>query len=73
MQRRTFLKNAALFCCAFKVWAATTNQALSRFNLGAISDGFSQDFEEALTIMRGYGLHWVEIRNSHLSISMSSE
>lgn len=62
MQRRTFLKNAALLCCAMHGWAATGNQALSRFKLGAISDGFSQDFEEALKIMRGYGLHWVEIR-----------
>jgi L-ribulose-5-phosphate 3-epimerase len=32
------------------------------FKLGAISDGFSQDFEEALKIMKGYGLKWVEIR-----------
>ncbi len=62
MQRRTFLKNTALLCCAMHGWAATANQALSRFKLGAISDGFSQDFEEALKIMRGYGLHWVEIR-----------
>lgn len=62
MQRRIFLKNAALFCCAMNSWGATTQQALSRFKLGAISDGFSQDFEEALKIMRGYGLHWVEIR-----------
>ncbi len=35
---------------------------LSRFNLAAISDGFSQDFEEALKIMQSYGLGWVEIR-----------
>jgi L-ribulose-5-phosphate 3-epimerase len=32
------------------------------FKLGAISDGFSPDFEEALRIMKGYGLKWVEIR-----------
>lgn len=36
--------------------------ALSRFKLGAISDGLSQDFEEALKIMASYGLDWVEIR-----------
>jgi sugar phosphate isomerase/epimerase len=30
--------------------------------LGAISDGFSQDFDEALKIMKSYGLGWVEIR-----------
>ena len=34
----------------------------SRFKLAAISDGFSQDFEQALKIMKGYGLSWVEIR-----------
>ena len=33
-----------------------------RFKLGAISDGFSQNFEEALQIMKAYGLAWVEIR-----------
>jgi len=59
MRRRTFLRNAALLS-ATKCWAGT--EPLSRFKLGAISDGFSQDFEQALKIMRGYGLRWVEIR-----------
>jgi sugar phosphate isomerase/epimerase len=36
--------------------------AAGPFKLGAISDGFSQDFEQALQIMKGYGLSWVEIR-----------
>jgi len=36
--------------------------ALQRFKLGAISDGFTEDFEEALKIMQGYGLSWVEVR-----------
>ena len=35
---------------------------LSHFQLGAISDGFSPDFEEALKTMKCYGLQWVEIR-----------
>lgn len=35
---------------------------LAGFKLGAISDGFSENFEEALKIMAGYGLSWVEIR-----------
>ncbi len=35
---------------------------LNRFKLGAISDGFSQDFEESLKIMKSYRLRWVEIR-----------
>ncbi|HEV2424424.1 MAG TPA: sugar phosphate isomerase/epimerase family protein [Terriglobia bacterium] len=34
----------------------------AKFKIGAISDGFSGDFEQALQIMKGYGLHWVEIR-----------
>jgi L-ribulose-5-phosphate 3-epimerase len=33
------------------------------FKLGAISDGFSEDFEEALKILKSYGLQWVEIRS----------
>jgi sugar phosphate isomerase/epimerase len=40
------------------------NATLAReFKLGAISDGFSTDFEQALKLMKGYGLEWVEIRN----------
>ena len=35
----------------------------SRFKLGAISDGISEDFEVALKVLKGYGLGWVEIRN----------
>ena len=65
MERRRFLKSmAALYPSA--CWASalenTTGESLKRFHLGAISDGFSQDFEEALKIMGGYGLNWVEIR-----------
>lgn len=43
--------------------AANDRAALRTFKLGAISDGFSNDFEEALKIMKGYGLEWVEIRH----------
>jgi sugar phosphate isomerase/epimerase len=42
--------------------AGPTQSVLTRFKLGAISDGFSQDFEEALKIMQSYGLSWVEVR-----------
>lgn len=41
---------------------ANSESPLSRFKLGAISDGFSEDFEEALRIMKSFGLRWVEIR-----------
>jgi sugar phosphate isomerase/epimerase len=66
--RRDFLKNFGAFSAAAlaSTWAygATDNAALARqFKLGAISDGFSMDFEEALKLMKGYGLEWVEIRN----------
>jgi sugar phosphate isomerase/epimerase len=33
------------------------------FKVGCISDGLSMDFEEALKILKGFGLEWVEIRN----------
>lgn len=42
--------------------AAAKSGPVSRFKLGAISDGFSQNFDEALRVMRSYGLMWVEIR-----------
>src|SRR5574337_1109218 len=69
MQRRTFLRNLGILSgsawlagrCESVVRAGTS--PLRRFKLGAISDGFSQDLEEALKRMKGYGLSWVEIRN----------
>lgn len=42
--------------------SAPQSKADSGFKLGAISDGFSGNFEQALEIMKSYGLHWVEIR-----------
>ncbi len=68
MHRRVFLKRQALLCGS--AWlgahlrAATRDRGspLSQFKLGAISDGFSQDFEQALVTMKSYGLAWVEIR-----------
>lgn len=42
--------------------ALPPSAALQHFQLGGISDGFSQDFEQALKIMKNYGLSWVEIR-----------
>jgi L-ribulose-5-phosphate 3-epimerase len=58
MDRRAFLSCLTVGLSAVSSMAAS----LGRLKLGAISDGFSQDFEEALKIMAGYGLHWVEIR-----------
>lgn len=66
--RRKFLRTLPLLCgpASFAVELPqakpNTTSALSRFKLGAISDGFSDDFEQALKIMKGYGLSWVEIR-----------
>jgi L-ribulose-5-phosphate 3-epimerase len=68
MERRAFLKNLGILCCSTSCAAGVTDAGaapvspLSRFKLGAISDGFSQDFEDALKVMKGYGLSWVEIR-----------
>ncbi len=58
MNRRIFLASLGAACGA---WGTAT--PLSRFKLGAISDGFSADFEEALKTMKSYGLAWVEIRH----------
>ncbi len=60
MKRREFITTCLAAGMATTSRGATP--ALSRFKLGAISDGFSQDFEGALKIMASYGLHWVEIR-----------
>jgi L-ribulose-5-phosphate 3-epimerase len=59
MNRRAFLEGIGILTTALRAAALP----LGRFKLGAISDGFSQDFEEALKIMKGYGLGWVEIRH----------
>jgi sugar phosphate isomerase/epimerase len=67
MLRRTFLRNAVLTVGAACGAQGARSGGLpippaGSFKLGAISDGFSQDFEKALQIMKGYGLSWVEIR-----------
>lgn len=67
MDRRNFLQTAALALGA-GCWAQGERgwgmpaPPLNPFKLAAISDGFSQDFEKALQIMKGFGLSWVEIR-----------
>ena len=70
MDRRVFIKTAVLAVGAAggAYWAQggwaldSSTLPFGPFKLGAISDGFSQDFEKALRIMKGYGLSWVEIR-----------
>lgn len=61
MDRRLFLTTCV--AAGFTTVSRGETSALSRFKLGAISDGFSQNFEDALKVMAGYGLKWVEIRN----------
>jgi sugar phosphate isomerase/epimerase len=69
MNRRAFLKNVGTLCGSASLMSELTKPAqtqispLSHFKLGAISDGFSQNFEEALKIMKSYGLSWVEVRH----------
>lgn len=68
MHRRTFLKSAAILAAGSYVthgaqtFGATTGLR-QPFKLGAISDGFSQNFEATLQAMKGYGLAWVKIRD----------
>jgi len=68
MRRRTFLKNlgalggGGLATCNLPRLVASTGSLPDRLRLGVISDELSQDFEEALRIMKGYGLNWVEVR-----------
>jgi sugar phosphate isomerase/epimerase len=65
MYRRGFLKTIGTlysFTSFAHGFDPTAAPALRRFKVGAISDGFSQDFEEALKIMKSFGLGWVEIR-----------
>jgi sugar phosphate isomerase/epimerase len=66
MRRRAFLRNAALAMAGYAAQGASgvgfPAQPFGGFKLGAISDGFSADFEQALQAMKGYGLSWVEIR-----------
>lgn len=69
MNRRAFLKSLGAVCgsASFAAGLPETAEAaaspLTRFKVGAISDGFSQDFEEALKVMKSYRLSWVEIRD----------
>lgn len=61
MNRRRFIQGAAAISSSAWLGSATPAPP-SQFKVGAISDGFSQNFEEALRIISGYGLKWVEIR-----------
>src|SRR5689334_18237541 len=69
MNRRAFWKRLGILSGSASLAAGVAKAAqmsvspLSRFKLGAISDGFSENFEEALKIMKSYGLSWVEIRH----------
>ena len=68
MRRRAFLKDMGAVCGGGLAVGGLSRLAISasspadRFRLGVISDELSQDFEEALRIVKGYGLRWVEIR-----------
>jgi L-ribulose-5-phosphate 3-epimerase len=65
MNRRHFIQSAAALSSSAWRTSRVSGAALApppEFKVGAISDGFSQDFEQALRIIKGYGLQWVEIR-----------
>jgi sugar phosphate isomerase/epimerase len=56
------LSGSACIAPAWMRAAAEPPSPPPNFKLGAISDGFSQDFEQALKVMKSYSLRWVEIR-----------
>ena len=68
MNRRSFLTMLGVIpTCPLPEWRFGDTMPrgpalLDRFKLGVISDELSPDLEEALKIMKGYGLGWVEIR-----------
>lgn len=64
MDRRQFLHCVAGAAGSVCLLRSTTQMTPPRqFKVGAITDGFSQDFGEALRVMKSYGLEWVEIRH----------
>jgi len=60
MKRREFVASgaAALLLTALRGEAADVKQ----FKLGVITDEITQDFEQALIWIRGFGLQWAELR-----------
>ena len=65
MNRRRFIKHAAALSASARLAYRANAAPISpppQFKVGAISDGFSQDFEEAAGIIKSFGLQWVEIR-----------
>jgi len=60
MKRREFVASgaAAVLLSALHLGAAD----VKRFKLGVITDEVTQNFEEALQWIRGFGLEWVELR-----------
>src|SRR5579875_2781955 len=65
MNRRRFMGNLAVLSSSALLAGPAAGATMApprQFKLGAISDGFSQNFEQALGVMKNYGLRWVEIR-----------
>jgi hypothetical protein len=65
MNRRRFIKHAAALSASARLACGAKGAPMRpppQFKAGAISDGFSQDFEEAVRIIKSFGLQWVEIR-----------
>lgn len=61
MRRRNFLKTAggaAIALSALPAWAAQVDQ----FKVGVITDEVTTDLEKALVWLKGFGLHWAELR-----------
>jgi len=60
MRRREFLAGGATAVMMSPLAALAAN--VKQFKLGVITDEVTQDFEQALVWVRGFGLEWVELR-----------
>ena len=64
LRNKSIRKPTRLAASGSSCFARALSPPPRQFKLGAISDGFSQDFEQALKIMKSYGLAWVEFEES---------
>jgi sugar phosphate isomerase/epimerase len=62
ISRREFVKAGAGAALLAGIAGQTGAANLSQFKLGIITDEVTQDFEQALQWVKGFGLSWVELR-----------
>jgi L-ribulose-5-phosphate 3-epimerase len=62
MGRREFVAAGASAALFAGVGKKASGASLNQFKLGIITDEVTQDFEQALIWVKGFGLNWVELR-----------